>query len=743
MNNLFYDTETCGLHGLAVLIQYKYNNDPIRLYCPWTEQVIDTLKLIEWMMDQHNVGFNLAYDQFHLCKLHTIWSLLPAHSYPEDIIDLVAEKEPLGRNGFCLKPRSACDLMLWARKGRYQDTMQRKDIKIRKVHRLVADDIRDYLEQNVKLDDIYFTNRKNKLAPRWGIFSNDEGEEWCDIVLKFKPSGALKTLAVHALGHDPSEVLRYGDIEPPEYPIEVGYAPFALAISSGPEWKAKVHKGSGWKRGVTWPALIHRHISHWLHNRLARQYAEDDVKYTEELFHHLKPQQGDNDSELACMVGANRWRGYAVDLDKLEALRISIEQEAAAAPKAPNNVRAFITEVMTNDEREMFDLVTDGSTKKTVLENLRDSWDGEVSKRADMCLRSRQAKYKLDMINKLKTAGRFHAAAEVIGALSGRKSGSGGDLNSQGIGRQTEIRECFTLALPGMVLCGGDFEAFEISINIAVARDDKMGEVLKRGKKYIYGTFGSYAFPGYTPEQILEDKEKYTRSKSGFLALIYFGEPYTLKTRLGIPIEQAEECYRNFMNDYPQTANSRRDIIKMFQSMSQPNGLGTKVTWNDPADKIENLFGYPRFFTLENKICKSLFNLANKVPQKWKNFDDVIVKRRDRDQTLLGSVQSALYAAAFTIQNANTRAAGNHRVQSTGAEICKYLERKIWDIQTPGVNPWLVQCLNQHDEVLAPCIPPMVPELNRVVKEVVEHFKPYVPLLDIDWKNNMESWADK
>ena len=102
---LFMDTETIGLHGLIVLIQYAVEDEPVQLHNVWTTQVIDTLKLIEWIAEHEVVGFNLAYDWFHLAKLYSIWSLVPdPYSYPEDIIDDIAELEPKGRDGFCLKP---------------------------------------------------------------------------------------------------------------------------------------------------------------------------------------------------------------------------------------------------------------------------------------------------------------------------------------------------------------------------------------------------------------------------------------------------------------------------------------------------------------------------------------------------------------------------------------------------------------------------------------------------------------
>jgi hypothetical protein len=185
--------------------------------------------------------------------------------------------------------------------------------------------------------------------------------------------------------------------------------------------------------------------------------------------------------------------------------------------------------------------------------------------------------------------------------------------------------------------------------------------------------------------------------------------------------------------------------------MKQPNGVGTRVYWDDPAEKIETLFGHPRYFTLENQICKALFHLANNptdmvaksgLKQLTVEFDRKIM-RRDREQSLLGSIQSALYAAAFAIQGSNTRAGGNHVIQGSGAQITKNLERRIWDMQPCGIHPWVVQPMNQHDEVMVPCIPEKVEELNKVVKETVEYYKPHVPLIGIDWHNNMESWADK
>ena len=35
----FIDSETCGLHGMAVLIQYAEDDGEIQLFSPWTRPI--------------------------------------------------------------------------------------------------------------------------------------------------------------------------------------------------------------------------------------------------------------------------------------------------------------------------------------------------------------------------------------------------------------------------------------------------------------------------------------------------------------------------------------------------------------------------------------------------------------------------------------------------------------------------------------------------------------------------------
>ena len=62
--NIFYDCESVGLHGQAVLMQYAFDDGPITLYEPWKMPIKRTLELIEEFLQHNLIGFNLSFDFF-------------------------------------------------------------------------------------------------------------------------------------------------------------------------------------------------------------------------------------------------------------------------------------------------------------------------------------------------------------------------------------------------------------------------------------------------------------------------------------------------------------------------------------------------------------------------------------------------------------------------------------------------------------------------------------------------------
>ena len=735
---------------MAVLIQWAKDDGPVQLHEVWREPICETLELIEMMMADPEgvVGFNLAFDHFHLCKLYTTLVQFKDHNaLPQNHIDEIAVLEEKGRFGECIKPVKAMDLMLHARKGPYQSVMARDAIRVKRVPTALAELLAEELERRIPLPDIYFAKRKKKNLPQWQIRDVTDADgnivpDLKDIILKFQPSSALKALYEDAFGIEENVLDRFASIECDARPNELGFAPFAMALGKPGSWN------------MTWPQIIEVHISHWAYREKAREYARKDVEITRDLWKFFDcPEPGDDDSVLACMVGAVRWKGFAIDREGIEKLRVDAVKRQINIPKSPGLVRAWITEHL--DDTELLALkdpkTGKASTKKVLLEDISE-WQNEdgtphkAALRAKDVLDARKAAKEVELYDKLLRANRFHASFIVIGTRSSRMAGTD-QFNAQGIKHTTEVRSKFPLADGDFILCGGDFDAFEVSIADAAYNDPALRADLESGKK-VHGLFGMSLFPDFDYDQILASKgaenDMYDKGKRGVFAILYGGNENTLKDRIGIPIEHAEVAFKHFTTKYRGVGLARQRTDNMFCTMRQPKGIGTAVEWHDPEEYIESLTGFKRYFTLENKVAKVLFDLANKIPATWKKIPVHVTRRAERGrQTGAGAIMSALYAAAFQIQAANMRAAANHEIQSTGATITKAVQRAIWDLQPAGIWNWLVQPMNIHDEIMTPCLPSIAEKVEETVKKKVEEYREIVPLIGITWERDMRSWAEK
>lgn len=821
---LYLDTETCGLHGMIVLIQYAINDGPVILYDPWNEPVQKTLALLRGFCGYTVVGFNLAFDWFHVNKLHSVLALCPGDWIPSEHIDEIALLEPQGQDGAVLKPAGALDLMLHSRKGPYQSLMNRDPIRIRRVPTAMAGELLETLERDVHLDGIYFAKRK-KAGPCWESrerLKRDGSVErgWRDLLVNFRPSGALKVLAQHALGETEITVFAEIELDKRHRPVEYGYAPTALAASTAEQGWACQQDDKG-REGFAWPGVIGLHIAHWRDSEPARKYARKDVIYLQLLDKHFGyPAPSDDDSILACMVGILRWRGYAIDKPGIEALLAKAEAIVAGSPinvNRPSEVRAYLSDVMDDTEAQFIESTT-GKEKLEAIEKSVGKWrklterepcakccaeetpDGYL-RQAKVCMRCgckgylepgehpatvrarellkiKRAKKEIELYKKLLRAGKLHADFVIIGAKSSRMSGAGG-VNAQAIKRDKNVRACFQLAWEGYQLCGGDFDGFEVTIAEAVYNDPELRKTLLtirecakcngtgqceakngpepckqcegegRARMKIHALFGEAAY-GIPYDEICASEgtlwDMYTRAKSGVFLDMYGGEADRLAKTLGISVEEARRAQLAWQKRFPGIGEARKRIAKMFGCMDQPGGKGTAIFWNEPQDAARTLLGFPRFFTVENRIVESLYNLAETYAARGRDsLHEKVVRdtKTGREQTAEGAAASAVFGAAYGVTASNIRAAGNHEIQGTGAGICKALQRAIWDLQPTGLHILCVAPMNVHDELMCPALPEYIDPIADVVVKIVESFRPQVPLIGMTWFKALGNWSGK
>lgn len=760
-------------------MQAAIGDGPVQLFSPWTETIKDSL---DWMREYYLhkggiVGFNLTFDWFHINKFYNILTLAEKkfgkYEFLEDYVNEIAALEKDARFENCIKPYGALDLMLHSKKGEFQSLMNRKAIRIRRIPYIIALDLVDELNRRIVLDDVYFARKADKTT-RWKIhdITNDLGEvipDLVDVVLTFAPSGSLKALAIHVGIQNANTRSLFEDVSIPEQFMsnEPGYSPFATAPFELPSGKFVVPSPSNWYG--RWPEHIRHHIHHWTYNEDARVYAADDIKDTRGLYKYFGcPDLGDDDSELACMVGSTRWRGFSID-------RVSLEKQLNQAEEdlkqydfnwnSPNVCRKVLEQHMDDDLKKLIP-----STSKNILEEvakwqIEDVCDdcfgagcekceskGTVSTGvphlaaldAERILQARRTSKRKGDILKLMMTDRFHPDFKIIGAKSSRMSGTGG-LNAQGISSAPAIRACFTLADSGEILSGGDFDSFEVTIADATYNDPALRADLLADTK-LHAVMGGYLYD-LTYEETLAtkglegNKDKYGKGKAAVFALFYGGDEGTLVRKSGVPLDKAQEAYRLWVKKYPVMGEGRKVVIEAHTCMVQPKGIGSNITWTEPADYVESMFGFKRYFTLENKICKALFDLATNPPKDWKSIKGQVV-RRDKTQTSLGATRSALYGAAFNVMSSNVRAALNHKIQSSGATPTKALQRQIWDVQPSGESKWLVRNMQVHDELLVVHLPEVTEQIITIKDKFLVEYKEHIPLLAIAWKTDMHDWTD-
>ena len=723
---MFIDCETVSLTGPAVLIQYAHDDGPIRLHHIWREPAAATLAVIEEYAASDVCFFNGTFDHYHLHRTHNVLSLLDPFEVPT--AQGWADVEDQARRGPCLRPKSAFDLMLYAHKGPFQSLMERSPIRVRKVPAALAPLLASELKARVEFDEIFFARRKTGYS--WDVEPCEYAPGFSDVVLRFGASSRLKRLAAHCLGTSTIEQPWPKDL----FPVL-------------DEWSI-----DPWP----WVGYVEKNARYWADDPVAQKYAIQDVEITRGLYKHFgSPDGGDDDSELACAVASSRWRGFALDLEEIQGFLWEAQEDKRAAPRSPRWVLEGL-HLRMDDIEALGVRKSDKATLERVILEFGPEHDAGAF--ALDVKKARTAEKMENLCSKLLKVGRAHPNFKVNGARSGRMSGTG-KLSYHGIPKGP-MRKAFPFAdrdLP--ILDGGDFDGFEVAIFAAVANDPQLTADLESGQSI--HQLRAASMYGVAYEDVTTEQRK--RAKASLFAEIYGAQLPKIAQTLGLPQETVTARSAEFNARYPGVGRAQAEVTEKFCSMRQPNGIGTRIEWHEPADYMESLLGFRRYFTLENRVSKALFDLAQNPPDclrntaplgYWKTPEDPDTwveghqakewvktqRRKGRDQTAGGALQSALYGCAFQIQAANMRAAGNHRIQSTGAQITKRLQRRIWDLQPTGVHPWAVSTMQVHDEVLV-CRRSDV-DVASVVEDVKTEFRGVVPLIAMTWGTGLKNWGE-
>ncbi len=256
--------------------------------------------------------------------------------------------------------------------------------------------------------------------------------------------------------------------------------------------------------------------------------------------------------------------------------------------------------------------------------------------------------------------GRIHAHFNQLGTATGRLSSS--DPNLQNIPMQGEwagrIRRGF-VAKKDFEFCAFDYSQMELRIASHIAKDLKMQQFFKEGKD-IHQMTAAEVF-GVSQEKVTKDMR--FRAKALNFGVLYGMGARGFSQSAGISLEEAQDFIENYFVQFPKIA----EYIETTKEFARTHGY------------VETLFGRKRY---------------------------------------LPDVQSS----TPHIRSSAERAAVNHPIQGTAADIVKMAMVKIHSLPFMGTSCKLL--LQIHDELLFEISKDvyisLVPQIQTAMEETVQ-----------------------
>lgn len=273
--------------------------------------------------------------------------------------------------------------------------------------------------------------------------------------------------------------------------------------------------------------------------------------------------------------------------------------------------------------------------------------------------------------------GRIHSTFNVEGAATGRLSSKDPNLQNIPIKGQAggEIRKAF-IAQKGKVLLGADYSQIELRIMAHLADDPNLKKAFEEGLD-IHGATASKIFK-VPVEQVT--KEQRNVGKTMNFATLYGQGPHALSRQLGIDYETARLYIAQYFDTFPKIREWMEKTL---------------------------MFGY------ENGYVETIWGRRRYIPEL--KIDNRMIK------------------------SAGERAAVNHPIQGTSADMIKKAMKEIdrelvYRISNIGnrktktindkrltINGSCSMILQVHDELLFECDPNYVKETATMIKDKMEN----------------------
>ena len=359
----------------------------------------------------------------------------------------------------------------------------------------------------------------------------------------------------------------------------------------------------------------------------------------------------------------------------------------------------------------------------------------------------------IDQIN--EKSGRLHTNFNQLGADTGRLSSGGKDkansieyLNFQNFPAGKETRACF-VAGKGMKWISCDYSGQESRIIADVTEDPAMIDLFNNGCGDIHSLVAKMAYPdiiGDCPIEEIKHRFKHLRgeAKGVEFAINYGGDANTITGNKGIPIQEANKIYNNYMKGF-RGMKKYQDYQRLFV-MKYGYIIVDKISQRKAyIYDYDILMGIKERFTQdfwatykpykgkENKLLPK--QVKNELYQRFArgdNFNSMVgvynytTKKAGKEVTREAYVSIAdVYVHPvkhfFKRKSASEKQAINYPCQGCGATMFKTASIFLWEYLLEHNLLFKVKlCIPAHDEWNIEVPEDMANEMTEVLKDCMK-----------------------
>ena len=356
----------------------------------------------------------------------------------------------------------------------------------------------------------------------------------------------------------------------------------------------------------------------------------------------------------------------------------------------------------------------------------------------------------LDQINEVSR--RLHTNFNQLGTDTGRLSSGGKDkangleyLNFQNFPHDAETRACF-VAGKGMKWISCDYSGQESRIIADITNDPAMLDLFNNGSGDVHSLVAKMSYPeivGDCPIEEIKDKfhEQRQDAKGVEFAINYGGDANTIANNKGIPIQEAQKIYDNYMKGFKgmKTYQDRQRKFVMENGYILLNPYSQHKAYIYDYDI---LMGIKKRFTSDFWDSYRLYkgeetpNLPKSVRQEiYKKFADGLphtsivgnytykVKKGNKEeekQVYVTLADTFVYPVKyfFKRKSASEKQAINYPCQGSGAVMFKTASVFLWDYLLSHDLLFKVKlCVPTHDEWNIEVPEEMAEEMTKVLQD--------------------------